>query len=166
MTSEITIQYGTPLEMICDFSSNLEIMKSIQWARPNANQPIYKILFYKNSVRISDRYVTIINSTAAYLDIPNPPVGNDNYYCKLIIYNQLITSDNPELYWAYPGIFDFLETTAFTWRKTNIEKELCVYNVTVGRKYTDLKTGVITNGIILLSINVFNRNLIFYEHKH
>lgn len=42
-------------------------------------------MFYKNSEVVPRQYVTIINATAAQLRIPNPPVGQDTYYCTLLL---------------------------------------------------------------------------------
>lgn len=47
-------------------------------------QPSQRIQFFKNADPVPAEYVTLINSTAARLLVPNPPAGLDSYYCMLM----------------------------------------------------------------------------------
>lgn len=44
-----------------------------------------RIRFYKNEERVPKQYVSIINSTAAQLRVPNPPAGSDVYTCMICL---------------------------------------------------------------------------------
>lgn len=44
-----------------------------------------RIRFYKNVERVPKQYVSIINSTAAQLRVPNPPAGSDVYTCIICL---------------------------------------------------------------------------------
>lgn len=80
---------GVPLEITCILDPDNEIVQNLFHDQNiDANdikQPSQRILFYKNAERVPMEYVSVINSTAAKLHIPDPPVGSVIYYCKLLL---------------------------------------------------------------------------------
>lgn len=45
----------------------------------------HRIRFYRNDERMPEQYVSIINSTAAQLCVPNPPASSDVYKCLVCL---------------------------------------------------------------------------------
>jgi len=90
-SGEIFIEYNssTPLEISCVLNPNHELLQKV--LRDNAadgNKSALlsqRIRFYKNEERVPKQYVSIINSTAAQLRVPNPPVGSDVYTCVICL---------------------------------------------------------------------------------
>jgi len=88
---DIALEYGSgvPLEITCILQSDTLIVQNLFRDRTDSSNktkfPSHRIIFYKNSERVPRQYVTIVNATAAQLRIPNPPVGQDTYYCILLL---------------------------------------------------------------------------------
>jgi len=95
---DIVIEYGTgvPLEITCVLDPDNEKVRNLYRNHTadggEAYTPSQRILFYKNAERVSRQYMTIINSTAAQLRIPNPPAGRDTFYCTLLLDDPLLPS--------------------------------------------------------------------------
>ncbi|VVC42350.1 Fibronectin type III,Immunoglobulin-like fold [Cinara cedri] len=91
---DIVLEYGNhkPLEITCILDPDNEIVQSMFPRRSDVNgdenrisiQPSQKIQFFKNEDLVPAEYVTIVNSTAARLFVPDPPAGLDIYYCMLL----------------------------------------------------------------------------------
>lgn len=94
-SGDIVLEYGSgdPLEITCILNPENQLVKKMIQNSVGASlseQPSQKIKFYKNFELISEKYVSIINSTAAQMRLVNPPIGQDSYYCALLIrYEQL-----------------------------------------------------------------------------
>ncbi|XP_015374599.1 PREDICTED: cytokine receptor-like [Diuraphis noxia] len=90
-TGNIVIEYGSgvPLEITCILQSDKIIVHNLFGHRTDSSNitkfPSHRIMFYKNAEIVPKQYVTIVNATAAQLHIPNPPVGQDTYYCTLLL---------------------------------------------------------------------------------
>lgn len=82
---------GVPLEITCILDIENNILQNIIRQSVDGSfskQPSQKIIFHKNFEPISGQYVSIINSTTAQMRLVNPPVGQDIYYCALLLHNQ------------------------------------------------------------------------------
>lgn len=80
---------NTPLEIACVLNPNHELLQKV--LSDNADEGNKSILlsqrirFYKNEECVPKQYVSIINSTAAQLRVPNPPTGSDVYTCMVCV---------------------------------------------------------------------------------
>lgn len=98
---DIALEYGNgvPLEITCVLDPDNEIVKNLFHNDTTTDDdgesknPSQRIIFYKNSDLVPREYMTIINSTAAKLLIPNPPYGHDIFYCSLLLDNQRRPTD-------------------------------------------------------------------------
>jgi len=90
-SGDIILEYGSgvPLEITCILQSDTIIVQNLFRDRTDSNNktqfPSHRIVFYKNAEIVPRQYVTIVNATAAQLRIPNPPAGQDTYYCTLLL---------------------------------------------------------------------------------
>lgn len=89
---------GVSLEITCILDPNNEVVRKLlrddQTEDGNANtSPSQRIAFFKNSERVSKHYVTVVNSTAAHLRIPDPPAGHATYYCTLLLGKQALAAN-------------------------------------------------------------------------
>eukprot|EP00102_Acyrthosiphon_pisum_P019205 XP_016656415.1 PREDICTED: cytokine receptor-like [Acyrthosiphon pisum] len=90
-TGEIFIEYnsGTPLEILCVLNPNhdqLQKVYSDNAADGNKSKLLsHRIRFYRNDERMPEQYVSIVNSTAAQLCVPNPPASSDVYKCMVCL---------------------------------------------------------------------------------
>ncbi|XP_008178335.1 cytokine receptor-like isoform X1 [Acyrthosiphon pisum] len=90
-SGDIILEYGNgvPLEITCILQSDTIIVQNLFHDRTDSSNktkfPSHRIIFYKNAEIVPRQYVTIINATAAQLRIPNPPAGQDTYYCTLLL---------------------------------------------------------------------------------
>jgi len=85
-TGEIFIEYnsGTPLEILCVLNPDHDELQKVfsdNAAHSNKSKLLsHRIRFYRNDERVPEQYVSIINSTAAQLCVPNPPASSDDVY--------------------------------------------------------------------------------------
>jgi len=90
-SGDINLEYNsnTPLEILCILNPDhdlLQKMVSDDAADSNKSKlPSHRIRFYKNDERVAQKYITIINSTAAQLRVSNPPASFDVYSCMLCL---------------------------------------------------------------------------------
>lgn len=90
-TGDIILEYGSgvPLEITCILQSDTIIVQNLLRDRTDSCNktkfPSHRIIFYKNAEIVPRQYVSIVNATAAQLRIPNPPAGQDTYYCTLLL---------------------------------------------------------------------------------
>lgn len=98
---DILLEYGknVSLEITCILDPDNEIVQKVlrddQYEDGNANRSLsQRIVFLKNSERVPKHYVTVINSTAARLRIPNPPAESAIYYCTLLLNKQGLPNRN------------------------------------------------------------------------
>ncbi|KAF0749600.1 Uncharacterized protein FWK35_00019871 [Aphis craccivora] len=90
-SGDIVLEYGSgvPLEITCILQSDTIIVQNLFRERKDSNNktkfPSHRITFYKNAEIVPSQYVTIVNATAAQLRIPNPPAGQNTYYCTLLL---------------------------------------------------------------------------------
>lgn len=70
------------MEITCVLNPNHDLLQKV--FSDNAaddNLLSHRIRFYRNDERVPEQYVSIINSTAAQLRVPNPPASFDVYKC-------------------------------------------------------------------------------------
>jgi len=90
-SGDIVLEYGSgvPLEITCILKSDTIIVQNLfHDGTDSCNKtkfPSHSIMFYKNDEIVPKQYVTIVNATVAQLRIPNPPAGQDTYYCTLLL---------------------------------------------------------------------------------
>lgn len=90
-SGDIFLEYGSgvPLEITCTLQSDTIIVQNLFRDRTDSSNktkyPSHRIVFYKNAEIVPRQYVTIVNATSAQLRIPNPPAGQDTYYCTLLL---------------------------------------------------------------------------------
>ncbi|XP_025196272.1 cytokine receptor-like [Melanaphis sacchari] len=90
-SGDIFIEYnnGTPLEITCVLNPNHELLQSTLSYDVVDNDKSkllsQRIRFFKNDGRVANQYVSIVNSTAAQLRIPNPPESSDVYTCMVCL---------------------------------------------------------------------------------
>jgi len=90
-SGNIILEYGSgvPLEIMCILKSDTIIVQNLFGDRTDSSNktefPSHRIIFYKNAEIVPRQYVSIVNATAAQLRIPNPPAGQDTYYCTLLL---------------------------------------------------------------------------------
>lgn len=98
---DIVLEYGSgaPLEITCVLDPENDLVRNLSRGSGGGRRrtaadnggggstswPSHRITFRKNSERLPERYVTVLNSTAALLRIPDPPAGRDTYNCMLVL---------------------------------------------------------------------------------
>lgn len=85
---DIVLEYGSgvPLQITCILDPDNEIVQSLFKDQDEPRPwPSTRIIFTKNAERVAMRYVSVINETAAYLHIADPPAGLNTYSCALLL---------------------------------------------------------------------------------
>lgn len=104
---------GVPLEITCVLDPKNKVVQKMIQSSVGVEQPSQNIVFNKDVVPIPEKYVTIINSTAAQIRFANLPVSVENYYCGLIIDLQKINNHS-------------LDTTTVASESSTLKKNLFV----------------------------------------
>ena len=77
------------MEILCVLNPNHDqLQKVFSDNAADGNKSIilsHRIRFYRNDERVPEQYVSIINSTAAQLCVPNPPASSDVYKCMVCL---------------------------------------------------------------------------------
>ncbi|VVC44107.1 Hypothetical protein CINCED_3A018202 [Cinara cedri] len=124
---DIVLEYGShkPLEITCILDPDNEIVQSMFPGHSDESgdgngtsiQPSQKIQFFKNEDLVPAKYVTMVNSTAARLFVPDPPAGLDSYYCMLL--NN--SSSDPVMNYDQSSTLSSYSSTFSTVQPTSLE---------------------------------------------